>query len=73
MVWEDVWICLDYFLQHMNELDFDRRLNKHNHKPLFPYLVTPFGACFPLGQPVAPSTTFCSNLSMRTRSTSCCC
>ena len=49
MVWEEFWICLDYFLRHANELDFDGRLNKHNHTPLFPYLVTLIGDCFPVG------------------------
>ena len=49
MVWEEFWICLDYFLQHANELDFNGRLNKHNHTPLFPYLVALVGDRFPIG------------------------
>ena len=49
MVWEEFWICVAYFLQHANELDFDGRLNKHNHTPLFSYLVTLIGDCFRVG------------------------
>ena len=47
-VWEQFWTCLDYFLEHTNELDFEGRLNKHNHSPLFPYVVTLIGDCFPV-------------------------
>ena len=42
-------VSLDYFLHHSNELDFEGRMNKHNHSPLFPYLVTPIGDGFPVG------------------------
>ena len=49
MVWEESWICLDYFLQHVNQLDFDGRLNKHNHTPLLQSLVTLIGGSFPVG------------------------
>ena len=49
MVWEEFWICLEYFLQHANESDFEGRFNKHNRTPLFPYLVSLIGDCFPVG------------------------
>ena len=48
-MWEEFWVCLDYFLQHVNELDFEGRLNKRNHSTPFPYLVTLIGDCFPSG------------------------
>ena len=57
IVWEDFWICLDYFLRHANELDFGERLNRHNHTPLFLYLAALIGDCFPVG-----STGFCSGV-----------
>ena len=42
-------MCLNYFLQHANELHFEGRLNKHNHSPLFPYLVSLIGDSFLVG------------------------
>lgn len=48
-VWKQFWDALDYFLEVANELDFAGRLNKWNHSPLFPYLVTLIGDTFPVG------------------------
>ena len=73
MVWEEFWISLDYFLQHTNELDFEERLNKHNHTPLFPYLVTLIGDCFHVGSTGGTINDVLFHLSMGARSTSCCC
>ena len=33
----------------MNEPIFEGRLNKHNHSPLFPHLLTLIQDCFPFG------------------------
>ena len=31
IVWEEFWVCLEYFLQHANELDFEERFSVVNH------------------------------------------
>ena len=33
------WVCVNCFLPHANELDFEGRLNKRNQSTLFPYFV----------------------------------
>ena len=48
-IWREFWSALDCFLDCADELDWAGRLNKYNHSPLYPYLVTLIGDCFPVG------------------------
>ena len=36
--------CFRFFLEVGDEIDFEGRLKKYNHSPLYPYLVTLIGA-----------------------------
>ena len=40
---------MDYFFECADKLDWAGRLNKYNHSPLYPYLVTLIGDCCPVG------------------------
>ena len=46
IVWEELWVCLNLFLQHVNELNFEERSTKHDHTTLSLCLVILIGECF---------------------------
>ena len=49
VVWQQFWDSLVFFVDNMDEINWDGRLNDYNHCPLYPFLVTLLGDTFPVG------------------------
>ena len=49
VVWQQFWDNLEFFVDNMDEMNWDGRLNDYNHCPLYPFLVTLIGDTFPVG------------------------